>query len=437
MASTSYLCLGGVEITNDCRVTAYARNGLKPSTMTVRDCCCADLDRMLGDAPYRRPDLDQGVPWVDPNEPDSYDFGGLLVTSVTGLDGAQVERAVIDRIGDGAVIGRRRLRPRTIVVSGLLLGSTCCGVDYGLRWLASALQGSLQCGSGGCGGDDLEYLTCCPEICEDSPDFVSYEACAAPHFRTLREVALTSGPDVTGRIGGNCSCCPGCPAYEVQFTLTSGRPHALRQAVTVADAVTWDPDGPESPCVTWVVGDDCPDDDGCPEPDPCPLDPNCPTVTVPTLPTPINPCACEPFTRRRLCVDVPQTAAPIWADSVPVITINAGSQDLRGVRIRFYPNPLGRPFDELDACGFCAELNVSYLPASATITLDGTRRQAVVQCPGRADTPAGSIVSGPSGGPLVWPVLECGVPYLVCLEADSATIAPDARVSVMTVVREV
>lgn len=435
MASTSYLCVGGVEITNDCRVTAYMKEGLKPATTSVRDCCCTDLNLMLGDPAYRLPHLDD-APWWDPAVPESAEFGGFIVTSITGLDGAQTSRQVTDRTGDGAVIGRRRIQARQIVVTGLLTGSSCCGVDYGLQWLTAALQGSLGCAPGsGCGGDDLTYLACCPTICEDAPDFVSYEECAAPHIRTLREVALTAGPEVISKIGGACSCCPACPMYEVQFTLTAGRPHAYRQPVTVVSGATWDPDE-VGECITWVTGDTCVDTDECPQPGPCPLDPNCPLPDVPDLPVPDNPCVCDPLVRTRMCVSIPAGQAPTWFDAVTDLEIYAGVADLRSVRIRFYPNPLGLSVDGLDACGFCAEVNITYLPGSSTIRLDGTRRMATVTCPGREETPAGSIVYGPDGGPLEWPVLECGVAYIVCLEADAATVSADSSVTIRTVVRE-
>ena len=37
-------------------------------------------------------------------------------------------------------------------MTALVLGSTCCGVDYGLRWLGEVLQGW---GTGGCDSDCL------------------------------------------------------------------------------------------------------------------------------------------------------------------------------------------------------------------------------------------------------------------------------------------
>lgn len=450
MAALDYLCLGGTEIANSARTTAYARNGLKPHTMSVGDCGCPDLAQVLGDPEYRRPELDTESPpaWVDPAVPESWEFAGLLITSIEGLDAAPASREVSDRIGDGAVIGRRRYGPRTITVTGVLLGSSCCGIDYGMRWLAAALRGSMNCGpGGGCRGDDLVYLTCCPTICEDAPGFTSYADCAEPYWRTLREVALVSGPTKTGSVGGACSCCQTCPAAEVEFTLVAGRPHALREPVTVTEpGETWTLDDAEIGCVEWVTDPSCTDTSGggC---GPSAL--SCLDTTLaemgcaPTLPPPLpvvhNPCACEPLTRRRHCVEIPSSVlTPIWSDVVADLEIYAGGQTLRSVRVRFYPNPLGLPsVDDLDECGYCAELNITAIPAYSTLRVDGTRRQVTVTCPGSDEVPAAAAVSGDNGGPYTWPVLDCGVPYIACVEADAATIAADAEITVRVISREV
>lgn len=443
MPATDWLCLAGVEIANSARVAAYAQAGLRPHTMAVYGCECPDLAAMLGDDPYTTPAADL-APWYDPAEPASAEFAGFLVTSISGLDVAPVSRSRTDRLGHGAVLGRRRLGPREIVVRGLLIGGSCCGVEYGMRWLASALDGSLGCGPGSCGGDDLRYLACCPPLCDD-PD---PQECLTPHLRTLREVGLIDGPNVISEIGGNCPCrdggttCGGsgsCPAYEVEFTLLSGRPHALREPVLIASGQTWDPVDPDI-CIEWSTDPGCLSEaEECAllEPAPCPLDPACPPAEVPEIPLPGNPCNCDPLAgRAKLCIDVPAGTAPIWADAVPVLTLKAGpGEPLRSVRIRVYANPLGLSADELQQCSYCSEVNVSYIPPGATYVLDGTLQRSIVQCPGRAETSGGSITFGEQGGPLIWPALECGVQYTICVEADADTI-DGATAGLQTVVRE-
>lgn len=445
MAALDYLCFCGIEIANSARTLAYMSAGVKPHTMRAHEGCgCPELNLILGDDNYVRPDLDPTPPdWVDANVPESYEFAGLLITNIEGLDAAPRSRVTTERIGDGSVIGRARIGARVITVTGLLIGSSCCGIDYGMRWLSSALNGSLNCGGSGCGGCDLVYLTCCPDICEDSPDYVSHADCAADYWRTLRDVALIEGPTATGYVGGACSCCNACPAREVQFTLMAGRPHALRDAVVVVEGETWDDDDPETDCTEWSNADDCEDEtESCtPDTTSC-LDEalaaiGCATTSPPELPTPTNPCVCTPLTRRRHCIDIPSSVlTPIWSDVVTDIEIYAGSLALKGVRIRFYPNPLGRDIEDLDACAFCAEVNMSVVPAYTTLRVDSTRRRITVMCPGSDEVSAGGAVTGADGGVFDWPVLDCGTPYLMCVEADSATIADDAAITVRVHSRE-
>lgn len=444
MPSFDYLCLGGVTISNAAQVYAYACEGIKPHTMTIRDCACPKLAQMLGDLTgYTRPELDNAV-WYDPARPESGEFAGLLITDIKGLESAPVDRTVTNRAGDGAVIGRARLGPRVITVKGLLIGSSCCGIDYGMTWLSSALRGSFACGTGSCGGDDLSYLACCPACDCDEIEDADVAACAASSFRTLREVALTREPQITGRVGGYCSCCDTCPALEVEFQLTAGRPHALLPAVTVADETPWDVDSDTGECVTWVVGTGCADDAGCDTSDAATcMDTalaaiGCATTVPPDLPVPSNSCACEPMTRARTCIAIPSSVlTPIWSDVVLDLEIYAGANALRGVRVRFYPNPLGfASIDDLNTCDFCAEINITTVPASSTLRIDGSTRRVTVACPGGDEAGAGAAVSGTNGGPYLWPVLDCGVPYIACFEADAATIADDATITVRVISRE-
>ncbi|GAA3172857.1 hypothetical protein [Nonomuraea salmonea] len=378
MAATDWYCFGGTEIINSARTHAYASRGLKPVHLQVQDCGCPGLAGMLEDEPYTLPS-DDGAPWYDPGLPESADFAGVLLLDVKGLDSAPIERPVRQRAGDGAVFGRPRYLPREIVFTGIAIGRTSCAIDYGIKWLSSALQGSLACGDDCGGGDDLDYLSCCPTVAGtpgtpcgpgsgaggSCPGPCDHPDCAELAWRTLRNVALTRSPEVVEQFGGACQCCPGV-AKVVQWTLTAARPHALRAPVEVARRVTWPASsGEEEECVTWTTGDTCLDDEGqcaAAQLQPCVLDPRCPPPTLPELPVPPNPCLCEPWSRREVCVPIPPQAAPIWSDTVPVMEIYSGALPLRGVRVRFVPNPLGLPADQLDQCGACAELNVSYLP---------------------------------------------------------------------------
>ena len=155
--------LGGTEIVNDSRTTAYMRNGIKPTTLSVNgDCGCANILSLAGcDTEYTTP-KDDNAPWYDPAIPESAEFAGFLSTEFEGLN-STYSRAVTESIADGATLGRSRFGSRTMTWKGFLFGSSCCGVAYGLRWLGKTLQGSKNCGNN-CSGDDLELLVCCPTL---------------------------------------------------------------------------------------------------------------------------------------------------------------------------------------------------------------------------------------------------------------------------------
>ncbi len=155
--------LGGTEIVNDSRTTAYMRNGIKPGTLSVNgDCGCGNLLELAGcDDEYTTPANDN-APWYDPAIPESAEFAGFLSTEFEGLN-STFTRTVSESITDGATLGRSRFGSRTLTWKGFLFGSSCCGVAYGLRWLGKTLQGSKNCGNN-CFGDDLELLVCCPTM---------------------------------------------------------------------------------------------------------------------------------------------------------------------------------------------------------------------------------------------------------------------------------
>lgn len=155
--------LGGTEIVNDSRTTAYMRNGIKPGTMQVTgDCGCGSVLQLAGcDSEYTTPAEDE-APWYDPAIPESAEFAGFLTTEFEGLSSTYT-RSITESIADGATLGRSRFGSRTLSWKGYLFGSSCCGVAYGLRWLGKTLQGTKNCGNN-CFGDDLELLVCCPTI---------------------------------------------------------------------------------------------------------------------------------------------------------------------------------------------------------------------------------------------------------------------------------
>lgn len=157
-----YLEFGGDEIINAERTAAYVANGTGPDGLQVTPCTgdCEDFHEVLLHEPYTSPILDK-PPWYDANNPDSFDFAGLVPLEISGADGSTRTREVVARLGDGGIPTRGRAEPRTIGVSALAIARSECGLAAGISWLTAALHPPCVSTSL-CGGTDLEGFSCCP-----------------------------------------------------------------------------------------------------------------------------------------------------------------------------------------------------------------------------------------------------------------------------------
>lgn len=166
-----YGYFNSTEIWNNQRVVAYLKgapeDGIEglalPSTSLSADCGCdalplyCDQGSGVGGA-YRTPRLDD-APWFDSGIPDSEEFAGFFVTDITGFD-STVRREFTEGALSGGSLGPIRLGGRCMTVTGWLLAKSCCGAEYGLRWLNEALIGNNFCDD--CGYGDLYMIKCCP-----------------------------------------------------------------------------------------------------------------------------------------------------------------------------------------------------------------------------------------------------------------------------------
>lgn len=166
-------------------------------------------------------------------------------------------------------------------------------------------------------------------------------------------------------------------------------------------------------------------------------DPDCPAPPAPPGPPQIDEtCIDEPNTYNRTVVAVSSDTVPRNLTAYPVITLTAGAADVRQARIRFWENPNNLTIDELDPCSYDGEIIVSYLAAGATMVIDGVLREATVSLTGFEDQNANHVLYGPDGGPVDWPELSGGIPYLVTLELDSGEPYTDTLMLVDLVVRD-
>lgn len=473
-----YLLLGDTEIANSARLAAYLDSVGSPLD-SVGACGCETLDAALvGDEPYTSP-AEDGAPWYDPDVPESADFTGLMVLDVEGLDTHPMQRTVTRSAAGSAALGPGRVLPRTITVTAVLLGATCCAVDYGRRWLAQALAGTA---GAGCGGDCMTLYSCCPAEPPDDP-----EEFAARHRRTLRRVALTDGPRVIARHGTGCTgrggCSTGADILTVEFVLTAASPWAWGDPEPVLDIDVPTDDGTE--CIVWCVhrsinepydpvcielGDECPPgsvsveltDEACalPWPDresldlPCDVacrlkacpdmdqlcgDPGCRTPAPPAAPLP-ETCFCSALAVNSAIYELDLTDRPVWFGAAPIITVDAGSKALRHVTITFFerrPEHEGLTCEEVaewERCSPHSVFEVAYVPPGGELVLDGQVERAIVECAGECESSTDAY--GRDGGPLRWPLLGASA-YCVLIEADAiSTPADDARISIAISGRE-
>jgi hypothetical protein len=436
VSSNGWLCLGGQEIWNQSRLAAYVNNGCASGGRFIKACesCGPEMAVALEepDGIYTTPAADP-APWYAATEPDSADFIGFLPLQVTGLGPGQITRESTPKAsGRGAFFGPEVQAASSVVVTGVLLGKTACAAYYGLRWLTMALRGG--CGSD-CDGEDLTFLDCCPTWTGDPVTDIE------PKLRTLKGVQLTSSPTVTDRFGASCSCHDSAPILQVTFTL-SGSPCVFRPPVAVATDVLFDVANP-SACVTWYpvpAGGTCPaDTDPCADPGDCLVDPACPAAAPPPQPpAPTNPCICTPLATVQACATIPTASIPEWAEGEAIVTIKAGSADLRQIRMTFIPNPLNQPVADLDPCNACGEVTLSRIPAGAEFVMDGAMQTVTINCPGRAPTDATPLLGSVGGRlPFSFPEIVCGgIAYTLCVTADASTAAADASVSAAIAVKE-
>lgn len=166
-------------------------------------------------------------------------------------------------------------------------------------------------------------------------------------------------------------------------------------------------------------------------------DPDCPAPPAPPGPPQIDEtCVTEPSAYDRTVVEITEDTVPRNLTAYPIITLTAGATAVRQARIRFWANPDNLTIEQMDQCSYDGEIIVSYLAAGATIVIDGVLREATVTAPGFESRNANHVLYGPNGGPVDWPELTGGIPYLVTLELDSSASYSDTVMLIDLVVRD-
>lgn len=421
MAAEWYMSYGGVEVVNHTRLNAYLESVGSPLDSWAGCGCPTFTEDILEEEPYTTPDdPDSPAPWYDPDVPASGEFAGLMVLSVDGLDDYPVQRTVTGGIAGGGAIGTARVVPRTITYTALVLGATCCGVDYGLQWLAQVLQG---CAAGQCDGDCMTVYNCCPGAVETPEEF------NALHRRTLRRVALVDGPRVTARQGSGCeagACQTGADILTVEWVMTATMPWLFTDAMPVLEVVPPMDLGTE--CVDWCLhgAGDAACAGGCrfaacPDPTAKCADTRCVPALPPTAGIPLATCFCLPVAVERACYPMDLSSRPNWSNDVPIITLRAGQDEIRNVTIEVFEKATtSQTCEEIADANRCSphsSWTITYVPAGGAVTLDGQTGRATVECGGTCES--SPDVYGFDGLPVQFPDFDCAS-YCVCISTDVA-----------------
>lgn len=460
-AMASYLALCGNEIVNAARLKAYVDNGVSPRGFDIRCNGCEGLEDIMpfgfSAAPingFSLPELDN-APWYDTSVPESKNFAGLLVTSVNVS--APYTRSVTPNIGVGSTLGRLKLRGRDIVVRGFLIGKTCCATQYGLTWLTSVLAGSPCADNNNCGGCDLDFLSCCPNISDEDECITTVDSDGRRRtfirpenetefqrgedfWRRMHKVGVVDGPNVLSCRGQSCGCSCGA-LVEVEFTLHASSPYLNSMEENLLGPVAMKPlsDCDGLTCdIIWDIGTGpCTSPDAsCPDPGDCLEDPNCPLPLLPPEPgaTLGNRCdACIPEQYGQICASFEPVRK--WGTSTFNFEVFAGSKALRNLKIQIFQNPLMQPCEDFDNCEARVTLVIKYVPAGGTLRFSGEERTVTVTCNGQVRNAMRNIASDDDGTPFDWPDISC-VPICACVSFDCAATADDATIEIGLVNRD-
>lgn len=234
--------------------------------------------------------------------------------------------------------------------------------------------------------------------------------------RYMHDVAAVEGPIVLRDYGISNGA-----MREVSFALVAGVPHAFGSTITPLEPTRMI----DLPTAEWI-DPDC----STPEVEPI-LDPDCPPVPpAPRPPAIPNACITPEDTWQRYWLEIPAEFSSVWSSMVPAITIASGVQEIRQIRVRVFPNPFNYPVTTIDPCSWCAEFILSYLPPQTELTVDALTQTAFAAIAGSEAQPASALLYGSDGGPMSWPALSCGIPYVITIDVpepllDDVTVGVD------------
>ena len=399
-----YLSLGGREILNRARAATYLQRFL-PQVDVV--CADEELAGALGHSGYTSPDLD-GAPWYKAGRVASGRFLGVFPGKVEGAEGSTRQVTVTELSGNGAILTSPRHGSKEMRYVGTAFALDEEAMTEGMAWLKEVLSNDGCSDTDlGCTGRDAVMFAALPK------DAVAAYGLRRNFFR----VEATEGPLPTKKFSVK-----GFVMWQIEFTLTAGIPWAFTSPHDVAtlnmDDGSWnfqDPAG-ENCGAALNAYDEFIDD------------PYYTAISRPPRPPVIlPPNILDINSWRRRTAPIPVSQTQRWGRVAPVVRI-ATENAVQFLRIRFYRK------DVVHSCDYDGEFLVSYIPATAVLTLDSVRREASVTLSDGRVVPAGNLLFGSDGTPFTWPTLGCQRDYWVAV--DLMPSQPGVVVMLETSVRD-
>lgn len=431
----------GNEIINTARTEAYADTY---RLSWFRPQYKSDLADVLGET-YVDPETDD-APWIDPRIPESREFYGVYPLGVSGIEDSTLGTTVIESLRDGGTATGYRRATKTPVFNVVLVAASEAGAQHGLQWLKRVI-GSGPCGGAfTCSGHEMRYFSSVPHlgdwsglaVCVDRRDAATTDPETAENrlLRRLRRTEVLQGPVVTGKqVASDDSA-----IWTAQFTFTVGNPaEYTTETEFLVDWLDPDPD-PPSP---WPGGSppagasvtttpsSYTDVDCSPAPYVPIFDPLAPAIAPPPQPAAVPWVTFDPPTDwDRYKAVIPADLIPSWGEWVPVITLHSDTADIRNARVRIYPDPDETGDMPVDGdCDFVADMIASFIPSNGALTYDGVDQIAYVDTVLVSRQRADSLVFSTDGGPYVWPVLTCGVQYVLFIDVPVGDTPPAVDIS--------
>ena len=399
-----YLALGGREVLNRARAAAYIRRFLPQVEVRCED---GTLPRSLGHSAYTTPQID-GAPWYKGSRPAGARFLGVFPGKIQGAEDSTRSVDVTELSGSGAIITSPRYGSKEMRFVGTALALDEEAMDEGLAWMKDVLSND------GCSDADLGCTG------QEARLFAALPADAVAAFnltRTYHRVEMSEGVLVTKKFPVK-----GFVMWQVEFTLTAGVPWAFTSPVDVGTLAM-----DTGSNFTDPAGENCGASAMIDAYDDFVEDPYFTHISRPPRPPVIlPPNILDINSWRRRTLDLPVNQTQRWGRVAPIVRI-ATEGAVQFVRIRFYEWGAS-------GCDYDGEFLVSYVPASAVLTLNAVTREATVTQPGGRVVPAGNLLFGSDGNPFLWPTLGCQKNYV--MTADIMPGQPGAVVMLETAVRE-